>query len=338
MITSVEIQGLRGIREGRLDDLPKLAILVGPNGSGKSTVLDALFIAANSSPRDAIVRSTLRRGGLPRGARWLWWRGGHGHHCLVGVTGESGVTRRLKLTLSEKQRVDKVVAAIEKGGSFRPIQDVDFALDREDPADLLTIAGAADLGVFEPFEDGEDPRLTDGRLLAHRTPVHELYSAAVQQGRASTALEILRDVLPDLQRIEILTERNIPVLHLVFGDHSVPVAVAGDGVHMLLRLVLELASRKGGVALLEEPELHQHPAAMRQSARAILAAVRRDLQVILTTHSLELIDALLDTATDDELESVALYRVSLADGVLLSAGIPGSEAAFARTQIQDDLR
>ena len=48
--------------------------------------------------------------------------------------------------------------------------------------------------------------------------------------------------------------------------------------------------------MLEEPEVHEHPAAMRQSARAILAAIRRDIQIILSTHSVELIDALLAEA------------------------------------------
>ncbi len=47
MIRSVEIKGLRGIQEGKLDDFTPLVILVGTNGSGKSTVLDAMLIGAN---------------------------------------------------------------------------------------------------------------------------------------------------------------------------------------------------------------------------------------------------------------------------------------------------
>ena len=48
VIQSVEIKNLRGIREGKLDGLTALTILVGPNGCGKSTILDALFLVSSA--------------------------------------------------------------------------------------------------------------------------------------------------------------------------------------------------------------------------------------------------------------------------------------------------
>lgn len=130
-----------------------------------------------------------------------------------------------------------------------------------------------------------------------------------------------------------------PILHFVFSDYSVPVAVAGDGVHALTRLCLELAARPRGTILLEEPETHQHPRAICQTARAIIAAMRGGTQIILTTHSLELIDALLDESSSDELkDNVSLYRMLLSDGQLKSHRHTGDDAAFARSQVEDDLR
>jgi AAA15 family ATPase/GTPase len=124
----------------------------------------------------------------------------------------------------------------------------------------------------------------------------------------------------------------------VFADYSVPVTLAGDGIQSLLRLSLELAASGGGAALLEEPEVHQHPGAIRQSARAILAAVRRQIQVMLTTHSLELIDALLAESSDQDLARFSLYRLQLQDGNLKSSRLPGPDVAFSRSEIEDDLR
>jgi predicted ATPase len=90
--------------------------------------------------------------------------------------------------------------------------------------------------------------------------------------------------------------------------------------------------------LLEEPEVHQHPGAIRQSARAILAAVRRQIQVMLTTHSLELIDALLAESSAEDLAQLSLYRVQLQNGVLTSSRLAGPDIAFSRSEIEDDLR
>jgi predicted ATPase len=127
-------------------------------------------------------------------------------------------------------------------------------------------------------------------------------------------------------------------LHVVYDNRSVPAVLAGDGVQSLLRLTLELAVGAGGTVLLEEPEVHQHPAAIQQSARVILEATRSEIQVILSTHSLELIDALVSEASDEDLERLSLYRTNLDDGVLKSRRLPGKDVAFSRGEIQDDLR
>jgi AAA15 family ATPase/GTPase len=81
-----------------------------------------------------------------------------------------------------------------------------------------------------------------------------------------------------------------------------------------------------------------HPAAIRQSARAILSAMRRKIQVILATHSLDLIDALLSCAAENELNDLSFYRLQLERGELLTHRSTGTEAALVRTQIQEDLR
>jgi predicted ATPase len=48
-VRSLHIEGFRGIREGTLDDLTPLVVLVVPNGSGKSTIPDALWMAQTRS-------------------------------------------------------------------------------------------------------------------------------------------------------------------------------------------------------------------------------------------------------------------------------------------------
>ena len=74
MIRSIEIKGLRGIREGQLTDLTPLVVLVGPNGSGKSTVIEGILIAASPVTADAIVEVVRRHEGGGSGPRWLLWK------------------------------------------------------------------------------------------------------------------------------------------------------------------------------------------------------------------------------------------------------------------------
>jgi predicted ATPase len=171
------------------------------------------------------------------------------------------------------------------------------------------------------------------------TPLAQIYTEAVTQGRREEVLGFLSTLVPGLRNLEILVSHRMePVLHLVFADKSVPVALAGDGIRSMLRLGLELASRSGGLVLVEEPEVHQHPKALQQSAKVLLAGVRRGLQIVLATHSLELIDALLLEATQDDLQLLSTFRLNLNDGVLAHSRIDGEKMAFARGQIEEDLR
>ena len=67
----------------------------------------------------------------------------------------------------------------------------------------------------------------------------------------------------DSETFRILTEHSDatdrPIVHLVFDAYSIPAALAGDGIHALLQLGLELISMSAGTMLLEEPEAFQHP-------------------------------------------------------------------------------
>lgn len=312
MISSIEITRFRGIREGRLDDLTPLVVLVGPNGCGKSTVLDAMLIGASPDPQAAIKLAIERHTGVRNGTRWFFWRTNTQDGSEFVVKGRSGKTlpRQLKF---------------QNGAIHCPRQK--------------SRPGAAQVGADIPtLNEIPEVRLIEPRVFERQTPLHKLYTQTVQQGRRNQAKAIITEVVPSVIDLEILTEGDAPILHLVFDNHSVPVAFTGDGVYSLVQLCLELASRPQGVALLEEPEVHQHPAAIRQSVLAILAAVRRDVQVILTTHSLELIDNLLAEASGDDLGRLSLYRLQLKDGLLTSDRTAGADVSFLRTEIESDLR
>ncbi len=44
MVRSIYITRLRGIRDGKLENIAPLTVMVGPNGCGKSTILDAIHM------------------------------------------------------------------------------------------------------------------------------------------------------------------------------------------------------------------------------------------------------------------------------------------------------
>lgn len=170
-------------------------------------------------------------------------------------------------------------------------------------------------------------------------PLHATFSAAIKAGRRDLVHELLADLLSGFERLEIidLGERDFG-LAVTRNGLSVPVGLSGDGIQAFVQLALEIAIVPNGLALVEEPEVYQHPKAIHESARALVANVRRGVQVVLTTHSLELIDALLVASGEEGLGSMALFSLKLEQGELTSGRRTGEEIAFARETLETDLR
>jgi hypothetical protein len=335
MLTSLEMRNFRGVKEGKLDDLTPLVVLVGSNGAGKSAVLDAILIAANPKPGDGIGQTVVRREGSGARFSWLLWKQGAEGPAVISVRDSSDTLRSCTLALHKSNPSTRLTCSVE---DFRPDKSrhhhgemvVEFPPRKESfqvYGNTGPLSGLPYVLFIGPF-----PK-------ARLRPLHEIYSDLVRAGKREEVTAVIGDLIPDFDHAEVLTEEGAPALYLVFGDRAVPATLTGDGIALLLRLAFELAIRKDDIALLEEPEVHAHPGAIRQVARSIFASVRRGVQVILTTHSLEMIDALLaQVSNPKELELLSVYRLQLRDGILKSSRLRGPDVAFSRSKIEEDLR
>jgi hypothetical protein len=184
-----------------------------------------------------------------------------------------------------------------------------------------------------------DVRLVDMRGSPTAVDLTKVWTEASEQGREQAASELLAGLVPQFRNLAIMAVGDGYELGLGTSEGMTPLSMAGDGVRALARLVLELASRPRGVVLVEEPEVHQHPSSLEQTGAAIVAAVGRGLQVVMTTHSLELIDWLLIHAREHELlDKVNVQRVRLAGGTLHSTTFGGQEADEIRHVVNTELR
>jgi ABC-type cobalamin/Fe3+-siderophores transport system ATPase subunit len=331
VIESIEIKNLRGIREGKLEGLTPLTILVGPNGCGKSTILEALLIAAHPELPEAVGQVVVGRAGVREGARWLAWRTDASNQIGITVrTTEALVGQKRSLRFEHPQKGDTARVRCQAEDLEGRLQSVELRFFGNNEYEYAR--GAVKLKTPAPevcFVHTSGPP---------GDPLHSLLTQTVVQGHRDQALSVLKDLLPAVQDIVILTEQNLPIVHVVYKDYSVPVALAGDGVHALVRLVLETAARRRGMVLIEEPELHQHPAAIARSARVLVAAARAEIQVVLSTHSLEFIDSILVAADEQDLQRLSVFRLKLDNGGLISHRLLGPDVAQARQVIEDDLR
>lgn len=341
MIHTIEIENFRGIRTGRLEGLAPLTILTGPNASGKSAVLDALLVGASPDPADAVGRAVARHPVSISGARWLFWR--LGSACRLMLVLESGSTAERHLRWTERVS-SKLEDRLYARRSIPPFSMIEVFEGGPEEKRILGRTGIdSDNGYVTDRSEEEsiEQQVSMLRLIDPGLPIplHRTYSAVSRSGRLDEVTKLLRSIIGDFEQLEILVDdRDRPVLYAKGTGGSSPLPLSGDGVQSFVQLALELTMLEDGIALIEEPEVYQHPKALWQTAKVILANVRRGVQVVMTTHSLELIDALISEATEEDLDRMVTFNLALEDGDLQTERWTGDDFAFARREVGTDLR
>lgn len=109
-------------------------------------------------------------------------------------------------------------------------------------------------------------------------------------------LELLSEVAPGFTDVEIIPEGGQLRLYLTEGDRNVPAHRLSDGtLRYLSLLAILLDPGPAKLVLIEEPELGLHPDVL-PGLRDLLVEASSRFQLLVTTHSTQLVDAMTDHA------------------------------------------
>lgn len=342
-ITSLTIENLRGIERLSLEGLAPLTFLTGPNGCGKSTVLDAVLLGACRAPSLALEVAVSRRRALRDPAAWLVRSGATDPFAQLRVTRDDGRERLCQVHYREASAAQDHYAVLSPA---LPLRELSWSEKLDDDWSLHDYATVDQEGVVHghrPQSQWDPNRAWPGVHLidpSDADPLADLFAEAVKRGREEQLEALVRELIPPATGLRPLPGADREwSLYVKFPWGAIPVAVAGDGVQALLQQAATLAGLDGDIALIEEPETFLHPGAMSTSARVIAAAVQAGKQVILSTHSLEMIDALLEAADEFGLtDRLAAFRMWKNDAGVHAQRVAGADVRDARFSFESDLR
>jgi energy-coupling factor transporter ATP-binding protein EcfA2 len=368
------IEGLRGILRAEVEGLRPLTLFLGPNGAGKSTLLEALGIVCSGGDAFRAFRALSTREWLGLGSI-QYWLPSNAVPRVQGVAGPPAATaespvREYEVTLGSgpptQPQVDRARAEGLQGELVRFSASCQVTGShaglRMAPTRHHSHAVVEDGGFIVPVgHEGDAPETLPFSLftaLAQSVPgpplrrttarpsskLRDALRDVKQDPGYSDFLGYLREVFPQLDSIEtypVGDDRNEPFIFergpTATGARGYPLAYAGDGFCHALVLAATLANAKGGVAALDEPEAFAHPRLQGTLARLFRRALDDGTQVVIATHSLELVRATLAELASEP-ERVCVIGTMIEKGVLDPIVVDGPDAQRRVLELGDDLR
>ena len=298
---SLRISHFRGIREGTLDGLTDVNVLVGRNNSGKTTVVEAIMRVLKTGPQAQDV--------LSRDTNELW---GQIRNEQVGFPVECWYRQdqsqqiKLQCTLDDYGPGHRAGAAVltlfaDRRGSPAPSVTPEFQYPGGPALERPVLQWARGVTLFRPAD------------ATNKAIENMLWPRLLADRRDKILTKILNEVFGLRgEGIQLLPDQRLMVL---FEQHSLPLDAQGDGTRAALRALMVLAMLRGTMFLMEEPESHQHPGSLERFARAICRLRReQEVQFVISTHSAECVRAFLKAAQETGSEG-AVFHLTLEDGL-----------------------
>ena len=292
--SAIEVGRYRGIDGLVLDDPGRVNLIVGVNNAGKTSLLEAIYLLAHRNDERALLDVIRWRGRMERDPDPLWLV-----EQLPPVIQLSGCFDRIECNrMSFEARV-----LPNPGDDIR--DQTDFLSQLFIESEYGGRSQTTDVVIF-----GNDRRRTrfQGRQWLCRSAFTSSFwssrpetlaqcnKESLEAGTKQRIIDFIREHLdPGLHNIELADRFNrFLVRHDDFLRRAPDLASFGEGVRRVFEIGLLFAGVRGGVLLIDEFENAIHTELLVPFTRIVQQlAADLNVQVFLTTHSKEAIDALL---------------------------------------------
>jgi predicted ATPase len=339
--TQIEIDGFRGLRSLNLEGLGRVNILVGQNNSGKTSVLEALSILCNPKRPSEWLMMVHRRDfgqlneNIVQSLRWCFKQTPTDYNALVEASCHFKYEGRFSNELTVKY-----TEFIGKDVEYRQIPSENIINSNLIPCRAAEIEHC--LALFQederksffwevnesglqienisgrrPFHFLEEPKRDISYEMltpySHQMNTLQLLSFSGQLFN-NDVIELLKKFDADIEGIQTASfsgkRAAIYIKHKILG--IVPLSVFGDATRRAVLLTTTLLSLKnGGVLLIDEVEAGIHVGALANVFKWLVDAARKlEIQLFVTTHSLEALDAIISASSEKNQDDIVVYQLS----------------------------
>ena len=334
--SDLHVQRYQGLDGLALDGLKRVNLIVGVNNAGKTSLLEAIYLLTRQNDEAGLLDVIRWRGRTEGEPDPLWL-------------------------------VEQMPPAIRIEGHFDEVHGNSASLDvqhvndpDEDIGDQTTFlarfaiessyAGhvqSTDVALFSdrPRRTSFQGRhwlcrsaLTSPFWVNRADTLSESNKAALEAGTKAKVIDFIKEHLDRrMTNIELADRFNrFLVSHQDF-DRAPDLSSFGDGLRRIFEIGLLFAGVRGGVLLIDEFENAIHTALLVPFTRMVQElAVELNVQVFLTTHSKETLDAFIGNGY--KTEDIAGYAIGRSDGRAGAQRFDGNKLLRLHKALDFDLR
>ena len=326
----------RGIDGLSLDNLRRVNLIVGVNNAGKTSLLEAIHLLVNQNDERALWDALRWRGRVEGEPDPIWLADQIQTRIHIVGNFDKVPNNAASLTV---QRVDEPGDDIDDQTSFLTklsikscyggqTHSTDVALfsDRPHRTHFEGQHWLCRSALTSPFWANR----TDALALANKE--------ALKAGTKARVIEFIRERLDSgVTNIELADKFNRFLVSHEDFERAPDLSSFGDGLRRIFEIGLLFANARGGVLLIDEFESAIHRELLDWFTRLVQElAVEHNVQVFLTTHSKEALDAFVlnDYATHD----IAGYAICRGDDGVGVRRFDGEKLVRLHNALDFDLR
>lgn len=356
------INRYRGIRDLKMENLKQVNLLVGDNNCGKTSALEALQLLRTSGSLANIYNIARQRDSLAMiGTNSLF----SNFICMFPKSDEDELVISVNGICN-----DKDISFLMKGKQARVLLDTKELLSNKyrlrDIPDGETEADAFDGELYLKFGDAEKKNpininqysIVTGTVSSEANQFNIIYMSPfahlrggilnrilISDSYKQICIKALQLFDPDIEDMLLLRsdigDRPVEYLrHKTLGN--MPVSSYGDGIKKVLALSNAIAMAAEGILLIDEIETAIHKKYYDDIFRFVVKACKTfNVQVFITTHSIEAIDGLLatqDYELQQDTDDICVCTIKRDSNVSYSRVLSGREVFENREAFGFEVR
>ena len=334
--SDLHVQRYRGLDGLALDGLKRINLIAGVNNAGKTSLLEAIYLLTRQNDEAGLLDVIRWRGRLESEPDPLWLV--EQIPPAIHISGHFDEVHGNSASL-DVQRVNDPDEGIEDQTTF--LAKLAIESSYADHAQSTDVALFSDRPRRTSFQGRHwlcRSALTSPFWVNRADTLSESNKAALEAGTKAKVIDFIKEHLdPRMTNIELADKFNrFLVSHQDFG-HAPDLSSFGDGMRRIFEVGLLFAGVQGGVLLIDEFENAIHTALLVPFTRMVQElAVELNVQVFLTTHSKETLDAFIGNGY--KTEDIAGYAIGRSDGRADAQRFDGNKLLRLHKALDFDLR